>query len=107
MEKDVPFFVVYADLFYSPQFQKLSPSTRLLYIDMGIASCGNKDDFTFPYRLYKDRYSKATFANGIKELEKYGFIKATRYYKQETHYVLSFDWMRVLCAKFKKRLLKR
>lgn len=92
--KNIPFFRAYADLLRDPVFNELSPMTRLIYIEMGAESGKNIDDFTFPKSLYRDRYSFTTFVNAVKELEKHGFIKATRYYKQPTHYALSSDWMR-------------
>lgn len=67
-------------------------TAQLIYVDMGIESSKNIDDFTFPYELYKGRYSKTTFDKAIKELEKHGFIKVKRFKGKESHYALSADW---------------
>lgn len=93
-KNNVPFFCVYADLLKSEQFQSLTRSAQILYIDMGIASGSNYDDFIFPRREYKKRYSRDTFQRSKDQLIKGGFIKEKKCYKQESHYSLSSDWMR-------------
>ena len=91
---DTPFFRMYEDTFHSDEFQALTPTARLLYIDMGIRSGSNIDDFTFPYRDYRGRYSLGGFNKAKGQLVRAGFIKEKSYYKQESHYALSSEWMR-------------
>lgn len=92
-DKQLPYARVFCDLFDSPQFQALTPTARLLYIDMSIR-CGGQDDFTFPRRSYNTRYSPAVFKRAKDQLVQAGFITETPYYKQDTLYRISSDWMR-------------
>ena len=93
-KKNVPFFRVYADLLRSKQFQALTPTARMLYIDMGIESGKNIDDFVFPRREYSERYGHRTFQKAKAQLIEAGFIKEYTYFKQESHYSLSSEWTR-------------
>ncbi len=92
--KEAPYFRVYADLFYSDAFQRLSPKARLLYIDMAIESRGTMEPFTFPRRKYKKRYSPEGFKAAKDQLHKAGFIDESGYYGQDHFYTLSGEWMR-------------
>ena len=93
--KNSPSFDINADLFYSEQFQKLSKTAKILYIDMGITSesKGNfKNDFTFPRSIYCERYSRDAFQTAKDQLVNAGFIMETKYSGEETHYSLSSKW---------------
>lgn len=92
-DKAIPYARIYADLFDSEQFQALTPTARLLFIDMLIKS-GGQDDFVFPRREYKNRYSPSVFTSSKDQLIKAGFLKETVFYKQDSKYRICSDWQR-------------
>lgn len=92
-DKSLPYARIYADLFDSPQFQALTPTAKLLFVDMLIRS-GGQDDFIFPRREYKGRYTPTVFTAAKDQLVRAGFLKEKKYYKQDSQYCISSDWMR-------------
>ena len=92
-DRATPYARIYADLFDSEQFQALTPTARLLFVDMLIRS-GGRDDFTFPRRIYKGRYTGSVFTRSKDQLIQAGFLKESKFYKSDTLYRISSDWMR-------------
>lgn len=100
-DKKIPYARVYADLYDSDQFQALTPTAKLLFIDMLIRS-GGQDDFIFPRREYKGRYTPTVFTSSKDQLIAAGFLKETKYYKQDSIYKISSEWMRSEPIRMKK-----
>lgn len=91
--KNIPFARIFADQYHSPEFMALSKSARLIYIDFLLASGGETDYFTFPRREHR-HIPNQSFTRAKDELIRGGFIIEKAYYKQESQYKLSSDWMR-------------
>ena len=91
--KQIPFARIFSDQFHCDEFLALSRSARLLYVDFLLASGGTTDFFTFPRRDHK-HIPPQSFVRAKNELIQGGFLKEKTYYKQESEYQISSDWMR-------------
>ena len=76
-------------------FTTLKRSSQMLYMYMRDYSNGNYE-FTYPYKIYKNIFSKQGFQGALKELIEHGFleIKASgRYTRSENIYQFSAKWI--------------
>lgn len=71
---DNSFVMIYSTLYNSNAYRDLKPISKDIYIGMVLYAKGNFIT-EYPYRIYKNICSKATFQTGIKELVGHGFIE--------------------------------
>ncbi len=71
---DNSFVMIYSSLFTSKAYRDLKPISRDIYIGMVLYAKGNFIT-EYPYRIYKNICSKATFQTAIKDLVEHGFIE--------------------------------
>ena len=84
-------------------FTTLKRSSQMLYIYMRDYSNGNYE-FTYPYKIYKNIFSKQGFQIALNELIEHGFleIKASgRYTRTENIYQFSAKWINYIPTKKK------
>ena len=93
-DKNIPYARLKADMIESPQFRALSKWAIIIYA-AGVARTKGKLDFNFPRSEQKRAgIPTASFTRGKNELVQAGFITERKYYKQESVYTLSSEWMR-------------
>lgn len=71
---DNSFVMLYSTLYNSIAYRDLKPISKDIYIGMVLYAKGNFIT-EYPYRIYKNICSKATFQTAIKELVGHGFIE--------------------------------
>lgn len=71
---DTSFVMLYSSLYNSNAYRDLKPISKDIYIGMVLYAKGNYIT-EYPYRIYKNICSKATFQSAIKELVEHGFIE--------------------------------
>ena len=71
---DAHFMRMFESLLYCERFINLTPSARILYVYMGLASSG-KSEFKFPKSQYSRFMDKMTFERSKRLLIQNGFIE--------------------------------
>jgi len=91
-----PFVPVVKRMINSPAYKELTHAARVAYLLLKCQCKYNgQPEVEFPYSHAEEWMNRHTFANAIKQLVDYGFIKKTSYggmYRRTNKYRFVNDW---------------